>query len=111
GGRRTGGDDHVAAGALTRLRVAREAGLAGRRLPVEEAAEAANAVVVATDHVDQPAERGVHVNRSGVEHRLDVSPVPRAVEERFEHREIGRAEDRYRAPVEGNLAHMHSRVA
>ena len=48
----------------------------------------------------------LRVDGPGVEHRLDVGPVPGAIEEGLEHREVGRGQDRNRRPANGTSRDM-----
>src|SRR5262245_20587051 len=46
-----------------------------------------------TEEVDDPPDHFVQIDGPGLDHRLDVGPVLRAIEERLEHREIVCTED------------------
>src|SRR4051794_2122872 len=50
--------------------------------------QAGDAVVVAAEERGEHADHRGHVERVRLLHRLEISPVPGAIEERLEHREV-----------------------
>ena len=89
------------AAARARIGPERTVGRRHRSVRVQQRPKAGDPRVVGAEQVDEPADRGVQISRTGVDDGLDVGPVLGAVEEGLEHDQLGRAEDRDVMPAKG----------